>query len=261
MSNATTSSAKPVWDRVLGAVDLGRDSVHAAVTAARLMPAAASLTLCAVISREAFEEGGVPDRAPTAAARDALNQAHAQIQPVHDAELRLREGPPIHRLLEELQAERATLITVGRHGQGGAAGDGLGNVATAMLHDAPCSVLIADISGDADGEVVVGFDGSGGARRALAAGRELCDRLSLKLRVLVATGDARAPGPGWSRNELGSETALSEDPRTAVEALSDMSHTAMLLILGSRHLPAALALSSVSEQAAHRATCPVLVVR
>ena len=86
-------------------------------------------------------------------------------------------------------------------------------------------------------------------------------RLSLTLRVLVATGDARAPCPGWSREELGPALAVSEDPRTAVEALTDASPAARLLILGSRHLPAALVLSSVSEQAARRARCPVLVVR
>jgi Universal stress protein family len=122
-------------------------------------------------------------------------------------------------------------------------------------------VLIAHTRDAGDGQVVVGFDGSGSARRALGAGRELSERLSLKLQVIVATGDAHPPGPGWSRTELGPDFDLIEDPRTAVEALADASSTAGLLILGSRHLPAALALSSVSEQAAQRATCPVLVVR
>ena len=65
----------------------------------------------------------------------------------------------------------------------------------------------------------------------------------------------------WSRAELGSDIDVTEDPRTAVEALTDASSAAGLLLLGSRHLPVALALSSVSEQAARRATCPVLVVR
>ena len=127
-----------------------------------------------------------------------------------------------------------------------------------MLHDAPCSVLIAHTDDADDGEVVVGFDGSGGARRALAVGRELSERLSLTLRVLVATGDPHPPGPGWSRAELGPDIDVTEDPRTAVQALADASPAARLLILGSRHLPAALALSSVSEQAARRARCPVL---
>ena len=55
----------------------------------------------------------------------------------------LREGPPIRRLLDELRTEQATLVAVGSHGHSRAAGIVLGSVATAMLHEAPCSVLIA----------------------------------------------------------------------------------------------------------------------
>jgi len=256
MSSAQASSTTSVWDRVVCAVDRAPLSVHAARAAASLMPAAASLTLCTVIGAD--EDGPLDDEARTREARDRLDLVQGWIQPAHDAELHLREGPPISRLLDELVTERATLVAVGSRTHGRA---GLGSVSRAMLHEAPCSVLIAQAEDAGDGEVVVGFDGSGGARRALAVGRELSGRLSLKLRVLVATGEARAPGPGWSREEFGPDLAVSEDPRPAVEALTDASFAARLLILGSRHLPAALALSSVSEQAAQRATCPVLVVR
>jgi nucleotide-binding universal stress UspA family protein len=160
--------------------------------------------------------------------------------------------------MDELLTERGTIVTVGSRADGRT---GLGSVASAMLHDAPCSVLIAHADDAGDGDLVVGFDGSGGARRALGVGRELTERLSLKLRFLVATGDAHSPSPEWSRDELGPDADLIEDPRTALEALTDASTRAGLLILGSRHLPAALALSSVSEQTAQCATCPVLVVR
>ena len=246
----------------MGAIDLTRASVHAARTAARLMPPAATLTLCAVVGHEALEQAALVDQALTREAQDGLDRAQVEIQPVHDAELHLREGPPIRRLLDELQAERATLVTVGRPGHTPAAGIGLGSVTTAMLHEAPCSVLIADLSEHADGEVVVGFDGSGGARRALAVGRELSERLSLTLRVIVATGDAHPPGPGWSRRRAGvGDCGAPKIPRSAVEALIDASRSARLLILGSRHLRGAMALASVSENAALRAHCPVLVVR
>jgi nucleotide-binding universal stress UspA family protein len=201
------------------------------------------------------------DQALTREAQDRLAQAQAEIQPVRDAELHLREGPPIGRLLDELHAERATVVTVGRPEHTPAAGIGLGSVTTAMLQEAPCSVLIADAGERADGELVVGYDGSGGARRALAVGRELAERLSLTLRVIVATGDAHPPGPGWSRQELGSELLVAEDPRSAVEALINGSRSARLLILGSRHLRGVMALASVSENAALRAHSPVLVVR
>jgi len=261
MSNATSSAATTVWDRVVGAIDLTPASIQAARTAAGLMPPAATLTLCAVVGHKAPEPTTVVDQALTREAQDRLAQAQAEIQPVRDAELHLREGPPIGRLLDELHAERATLVTVGRPGHTRAAGIGLGSVTTAMLQEAPCSVLIAEVSERADGELVVGFDGSGGARRALAVSRELAERLSLTLRVIVATGDAHPPGPGWSRQELGPELFVAEDPRSAVEALIDGSRSARLLILGSRHLHGVMALASVSENAALRAHCPVLVVR
>jgi nucleotide-binding universal stress UspA family protein len=256
MSIPQTSLPATVWDRVVCAVDRTPLSVQAGRAAARLMPAAASLTLCTIVSPD---EGGSPmNQARTRAAQDALDRAQAEIQPLHDAELHLREGPPIRRLRDELQAEHATLVAVGSYAR---QRGGLGSVATAMLQEAPCSVLIAHAD-DADGsDVVVGFDGSGGARRALAVGRELSERLSLELRVIIATGATHPPGPGCSRDELGPELAVSEDPRTAVDALTDASRWAGMLILGSRHLPEVFALSSVSKQAALRASCPVLVVR
>ena len=256
MTIAQTRSPITVWDRVVCAIDGAPLSVQAAQVAARLMPTSGRLTLCTVISPDPADS--VTNHIRTREAGDALARAQAEVQPFHDAELQLREGSPVGRLSDELLAERATLVTVGSQATGGA---GLGGVASAMLHDAPCSVLVAHADDADDGEVVVGFDGSGGARRALAVGHELCDRQSLKLRVLVATGDALPVGLEWPRDELGPGIDVTEDPRSAVDALTDASRAARLLILGSRHLPVALALSSVSEQAARRATYPVLVVR
>jgi len=263
MSLAPTISPPVVWDRVVCGIDQSPASVQAALVAARLMPAAAALTLCAVVNPEVVEGGVFLDRTLMREAQAGLEQTQGEVGALHDSELHLREGPPIRRLLDELRAERATLVALGRHRRSRAAGIVLGSVATAMLHEAPCSVLIADRADAApqEGEVVVGFDGSGGARRALAVGRELVGRLSLGLRVLVATGDAsHPPTAGW-REALDRGLAVTEDPWTAVEALTDASRSASVLIVGSRHLRGVPALSSVSERVAHRAGCPVLVVR
>ncbi|MHB1834706.1 MAG: universal stress protein, partial [Solirubrobacteraceae bacterium] len=166
--------------------------------------------------------------------------------------------------------ERATLVAVGSHGQTRAAGIVFGSVATAMLHQAPCSVLVShgtphdlDPAGAGAGVVVIGFDGSGGARRALAAGRELSARLKLELHAVVALGGALvAPELPWVEEDLGDDLAVTEDPRPPVDALVEASRSADLVIVGSRHLPGVLsALTSVSERTAHRVTCPVLVVR
>lgn len=265
MSFAPTSSPPAVWDRVVCGIDGTAASLEAARQVARLMPASAELTLCAVVNPGSVEGGVLLEKRLTREAADLLDQAQGEIAASHEAEVHLREGPPIRLLLDEVIAERATLVAVGSHGDSRAAGIAVGSVATAMLHDAPCSVLIAHGTAHtdvlSDGEMVVGFDGSGGARRALAVGRELAERLPVKLRVIVATGDAHPPGPGWSGEELGPELAVTEDRRTAADALVDASALAGLLILGSRHLRGVPALSSVSERVAHRANCPVLVVR
>ena len=134
MSIGQTSAPASVWDRVVCAVDGAPLSVHAAWAAARLMPAAASLTLCTVVGPDGG--GQLDDEARTREAQAALDRAQADIQSVQEAELHLREGPPIGRLLDELRAERATLVAVGSKGHGRA---GLGSVARAMLHGSGAS--------------------------------------------------------------------------------------------------------------------------
>ena len=52
---------------------------------------------------------------------------------------------------------------------------------------------------------------------------------------------------------------LTDDTRDPVDAFSDVD--ADLLVLGSRGLTGVHALGSVSERAAHRAGCSVLVIR
>lgn len=261
MTIAHTSTHSTVWRRVICASDLTAASVQAARQAAQLMTPDGKLILCTVLSPDAIEGGMLLDSALTRDAQAGFDLVQNELEPWHDSELHLREGPPIRRLLEEVRAERATLVAVGSHGHGRAIGIALGSVASAMLHEAPCPVLITPSEVPADGDVVVGFDGSGAARRALLTGRELADRLGLRLRVIVAGGDPHPPGPGWSREELGAETAVTEDSRPAVEALVDGSRSARLLVVGSRHLRGVPALASVSERVAHRASCPVLVMR
>ena len=231
------------------------------------MPASGKLTLCAVVSPAAIERTASSEERITRLAEDALDQTQQDIAAFHDADVILREGRPISRLLDELTAERATLVAVGSHGQSRAAGIALGSVATAMLHEAPCSVLVAHASALGDvrtgREIIVGYDGSGAAQRALAVGRELSERLTVKLRVIVATGGAMiAPELPWLAEDLEPNVAVTQDSRPPADALADASASAGLMIIGSRHLPGVLsALLSVSERAAHRAHCPVLVVR
>jgi nucleotide-binding universal stress UspA family protein len=262
MSGRSISSLPAVWDRVVCGIDGTPAGLEAAREVARLMPATARLTLCAVVDPTPKE----PDKPSTDEAEDALERTRKEIGDLHDAEVRLREGPPVRLLLDELAAESATLVAVGSRGRSRARGIVLGSVATAMLHKAPCSILIASQIEVTDTsthrELVVGFDGSDGARRALAVARELAERLSVKLRGVVATGGAMiAPELPWLAEDLEPDVAVTEDPRAIVDALADASASAGLLILGSRHLRGPAALSSVSERVAHHASGSVLVVR
>ena len=92
-------------------------------------------------------------------------------------------------LLAEIARRDATAVVVGSHGVSRATGIALGAVSTYLLHEAPCSVLIARGSVDVERwpqRIVVGVDGSarlgsaargrGGARRPGSA--PICARSS-----------------------------------------------------------------------------------
>jgi len=227
------------------------------------MPCPARLTLCAVVDPATSRHNGVVQRALTAVAEAALARAMASIAPC-EAELEVREGAPIRALLDEVIGRRALLVAVGSCARSRATGFALGSVARAMLRDAPCSVLIVHGAGRADraasGDAIVAVDGSDSAPRALAAGQELVERLSLTLRVVVS-GDGDRASSGWWQEHVAPEHVLHEGPRPALEALVAASATARLLILGGQHRRAAPALADPTERVVRRAGCPVLIVQ
>lgn len=260
MTSASTTTVSHIWNRVVCGIDGTLASLHAAKQADLLMPAAAQLTLCAVAEASDAEHGRVRQET-----QESLDLARAEVSPTRTVELHLREGSPVETLLGELVTEAATLIVVGSHGQTRPAGIRHGSVATAMLHKAPCAVLVVRGHGldeAPDGRaIVVAFDGSPAARRAFAIAHELSERLELKSRLVVATGGPMiAPELPWLAEQVGPETQVVEDPRGVTDALVDASASAPLLVIGGRHLHGISALWSVSERAGHAATCPVLVV-
>jgi nucleotide-binding universal stress UspA family protein len=266
MSVPSTGPAVAIWDRVVCGIDGTPASLEAARQVARLMPASAQLTLCTVVDPDLPGGGRSAQQRLTDEAEATLEHARQQVTVFHRAEVALRQGRPIQQLLEELSGRHATLVAVGAQGRSRVAGIALGSVATAMLHEAPCSVFVGHgvTATDAAGgrEVVIAFDGSDAARRALAVGRELTGRLLVKARVLVATGGAMiSPELPELAADLGPQLPVTEDRRAPVDALVDASISSGPLILGSRHLSGVSALSSVSERVAHQARCPVLVVR
>jgi nucleotide-binding universal stress UspA family protein len=129
-----------------------------------------------------------------------------------------------------------------------------------MLHEAPCSVLIARPCGEPERfprSIVAGFDGSDAAREALSVARDLAERSNLTLRVVAAAGGEKLPLDPI--REHAPDASLDERP--PVDALVAESANADLLVVGSRGLHGLAAIGSVSERVAHQSKSSVLVVR
>jgi len=174
------------------------------------------------------------------AAVEVLDHARTLVRRATDVESVEVAGPPATCLLEAAIGEDAGLVVVGTHGRSRMTGIALGSVATRMLHRAPCSVLVArrPPHGEwAPQTIVVGIDGSPGADAALAAARELAERLGASIEALTIQAGRTAHG------------------------LTEAAADADLLVVGSRGSHGTRALGSVSERVAHEAPCSVLVVR
>ena len=168
-------------------------------------------------------------------------------------------GDVVRCLLDEIESWHASLVAVGPHGHSRALGLLLGGVSTALLHDAPCSVLLARAAPENrfPSGILVGVDGSDHSLAAAAVARSIADRFGSELVVVVAKGGKPVDlGP---IRELSSEVVT--DSGKPVEVLADLSKEVDLLVVGSRGLHGLAAIGSVSERVAHRAACSTLVVR
>jgi len=209
------------------------------------------------------------------AVQAGINAAHMADVLARDAEAALDEavrilgararktfvnGYVVATLLREIERTRATVIALGSHGHRRVTEILIGGVAGELLHNAPCSVLIARPKGDPSGfprSIVVGIDGSDDGDRALAAARELAARFDARLRIVTARDDT----------SVDIERALRAAPSTEggdgdpVDVLVAAAGDADIVVVGSRGLRGLRALGSVSERVAHQAACSVLVVR
>ena len=193
-------------------------------------------------------------------AEAALEHARVEVAPLHDVEAEVLAGEPSQTLLAEVARRHADLVVVGSHAHSRAAGIAVGSVSTFVLHEAPCSVLVARRESNPvrwPHLIVVGVDGSPESARATAVARALCKRVGGQLRIIGSTegghldlGPARHFAP-----------ELEEHMAPPVDALAVASEHADLIVIGSRGLRGIRALGSVSEQIGHEARCSVLVVR
>jgi nucleotide-binding universal stress UspA family protein len=201
--------------------------------------------------------------------REQLRAAVDGVRPLLPASVPVEtvvvEGPPGPMMLTELGRHGATLVAVGSHDHRRLSGILLGSVATQLLHEAPCAVLMARGSpGEGfPARVAVGADGSEESGRAMQVGAAIAGRCGAALEAVVATGGGATPDAAAVRSALdaaaGPDTPLRMESGTPVEALSRLDTD--LVVVGSRGLQGLRSLGSVSERVAHEARCSVLVVR
>lgn len=263
------------FERVVCGIDLTAASVEAARQARRLAPPAAALVLVSVLEPPiVMDPGGIAGEweiqgydplvfeALEDAARENLDRARQELGG-DGVETRLETGSAVHTLVAEAKSDGASLIALGVRDEHRALGILGGSVATWLVHKAPCSVLLARPARDADAfprSIVVGTDGSPSAAPAVEMAREIAGRVGAELRALVAEPDKHGHREAAGRQLEAIELAeIVEDERHAVDALADV--TADLLVVGSRGRTGLRALGSVSERAAHRAQCSVLIAR
>lgn len=248
-----------VFDRVLCGVDESSEALEAARQASRLRSADGLLRLASVADLDIAVHAGFAMSHMLgeldASAREALHQA---IDATHPDSTHLMAGDPASTLLDAIERFDATLVAVGPHGHSRAVGIALGAVSTSLLHEAPCSVLLARRRGGPfPASILVGVDGSEQSLAAARVAQSVAERFGSELTIAVATGGKLVDlEPVWELTPY-----FVRDPGRPVEALVGLAETFDLVVVGSRGLHGLAALGSVSERVAHRAPCSVLVVR
>lgn len=176
------------------------------------------------------------------------------------AELRRLEGVTVDALLEEVKRTEPTLLAIGAPEHPRVEEIVFGGVGGELLHHARCSVLLARPVPDEASfprSIVVGLDGSEQSERAYDVAQDIATRRHSALHGVAALGGKRVPLGAIAKRHRDAQTF----PTHPVPALVNASDCADLLVVGSRGLHGPRALGSVSERAAHSATCSVLVIR
>jgi nucleotide-binding universal stress UspA family protein len=197
----------------------------------------------------------------------------------------LIEGSPANALRD--QAERAGELVIGSRGLGGFAGALLGSAVLYVAgHASGAVVVVRAETGTSYGEIIIGVDNSAECEPALAYAFEQARLRGCVLRAVHAwllpvhafaseisydLEEIRRFHRRVVRDRLAAwrekfpEVTVVEDVRSAhpVDALSDASATADLVVVGSRGMGAigSALLGSVSRGVLHHAHCPVAVVR
>jgi nucleotide-binding universal stress UspA family protein len=258
---AAPTGAASCFLRVLVGIDGSEAGLEAVRHAARLVSPDGRLELfSAAYLIEALLAGWSPSRTDIELARDTRDAIYAAVQIAGRRVItRAVSGPPLEAILHEVDETDATLAVVGTHGRSRLSELLVGGVAGGLLRAAPCSVLIArppTIAALFPRSIVVGTDGSWQADGAVAVARQLARRFGAQLRIVAASRDRSVDLARAQQH-----TPLEVVDRHPVRALVEASAGSDLLVVGSRGLTGLSAIGSVSERAAHQASCSVMVVR
>ncbi len=251
-----------IFERVLCGVDDSDAGLIAAQLAARVAEPNGSLVLVTVEDDSIAVHAGWQMASVSAQlatqARGALEHGRELAELEHAIRPRLLRGDPVASLLAEIEREQASLVVVGTHGFGRGVGMAIRSVATELLHEAPCSVLIARAPRVLERwprSIVVGLDGSAESAVATRVARQLAERFGANLRIVAAR-------EGHVDLDMARRIAANLEvlPGEPVDELVVLSEFSDLVVVGSRGLKGLRALGSVSERVAHQARSAVLVV-
>ena len=249
-----------VFDRILVGFDGSPASERALAVAIALRADHGSILALTVAETYFAMHAGMDAPAWDAKLREQAEEARAaaerQLADVARSRADVRKGYAAPTLLRCVDTMGADLLAVGSHGHSRVAGILLGSVATRIVHDARCSVLVARGSRPLSyfpRSIVVGVDTSPTSVEACAIAEALGASSGAHVRHLTATGGKPLPDDAALLAEL--------DTRQPVAALVDASKEVDLVVVGSRGVHGVAALGSVAERVAHEAACPVLIVR
>lgn len=161
-------NAKPF--RILIASD-GSLSATAAVVSARRFPWPEPATAFGAIAREHADRAGGPgvrgslDRAAGIIAENTAASLRGRWP---DVRVRVIKGPAAGAIVQRAKAVGADVIVLGWRGHGAFRRLMAGSVSRAVVRSAPCSVLVVRRAVPRFQQVVIGFDGSEQAQRAVA---------------------------------------------------------------------------------------------
>jgi nucleotide-binding universal stress UspA family protein len=250
----------PIFTRIICGVDGTPASLVAVRQAVRLQDGDGSLLMTAVANLAKAAQAGMAASHAAELLQDEAEAALAEAQGIAPAaSAKLVDGDPGLVLLNQAEADRATLIAVGSHGRRRAAGLLLGTVAARVLRDATCSVLVAKPARNAEAwpqQIAVGVDGSLESAAAFDVAHGIADRFGGSVRPVASTKDQFDP---QAAQVIAPQ--LEEYERPALDLLVAASESADLIVVGNRGLQGLKALGSVSERVAHQAHSSVLVVR